>query len=168
VTVLGTNLPVGCTPIDIFGSTTASGGLPSGTSFTIRSGTVGPPATGTDSSGGNAATDAANYPCPPTPAQYASGVTCALAVGDLGGDKIFVPLSFGSTPCRDVTDGVLSGNSTVTSATALFTTVDVGASITGVDIPVGTTIASVASSSQAGMSNAATGSATGITLTICH
>ena len=55
-----------CTnPLNAITATDASGNLDP--NFTIVAGTVGPPATGTDSSGGDAATDAANYPCPPTP-----------------------------------------------------------------------------------------------------
>jgi hypothetical protein len=66
---------------------------------TIAMGTVGPPVTGlvptcTEGStsipgcatSGNAAVDAANYPCPPTPAQQAGGDTCVLAVSDTAGD----------------------------------------------------------------------------------
>lgn len=67
--------------------------------MTVATGTVGPPATGlvpTCSEGstpipacttsGNAAVDAANYPCPPTLAQQAGGDTCVLAVSDTAGD----------------------------------------------------------------------------------
>ena len=60
----------------------------------MTTGTVGPPTTGTDSSGGNAATDAAKYPCPPTPAQQAAGASCFIAFGDLAGDQATTPISF--------------------------------------------------------------------------
>lgn len=166
----GTGLSVGCTSpalgITASNSTDASGHLNS--SWIALTGTIGPPDSGTDSSGGSAAADAANYPCPPTPAQYAGGVTCFLEYGDLARDRVLIPLSFGASPCRDVTDGELSGNTTVTSATALFTSTDDGSSITGVDIPTGTTITSVTSSSQATMSAPATGSAANVSLTICQ
>ena len=55
-------------------------------------GTTGPPTTGTDSAGKPGSTDAAAYPCPPTPAQTAD--TCVIAVGDIGGDKVVVPIAF--------------------------------------------------------------------------
>jgi hypothetical protein len=66
---------------------------------TMATGTVGPPATGLVptciegstpipgcTTSGNAATDAASYPCPPTPAQQAGGDTCVIAVSDTAGD----------------------------------------------------------------------------------
>ena len=76
-----------------FTTTSASGTL-GPTAFTVTTGTVGPPTTGTDSSGGDAATDAANYPCPPTPAQQAAGASCFIAFGDLAGDEATTPISF--------------------------------------------------------------------------
>jgi hypothetical protein len=73
-------------------------------SFTVSDGTVGPPcgpnnctgAAGTDSAGGDPTTDAAAYPCPPTPAQVADGGTCVVIVGDIGDDSVAVPVSFRS------------------------------------------------------------------------
>ena len=75
------------------------------TTWTAIVGTTGPPCgTGDlaatcplDSSGGNAATDAAAFPCPPTPAQQAAGYVCDLHVGDYTGkqqsiDMLFEPL----------------------------------------------------------------------------
>jgi hypothetical protein len=167
VAVLGTALPVSCSPVVI--STTTSGGtLAPSAMLTVVTGTVGPPGPGTDSSGGSATTDAADYPCPPTPAQEAGGVVCVLAYGDLGGDQGKVPLSFGISPCRDVTDGVVtSGRDTVTSATVDFTSADVGSSVTATDIPTGSTIASVVNPTTAVMSAPAASSATGVTLTVC-
>jgi hypothetical protein len=164
---LGTAVPVSCSPIVIL-TTTSGGTLSTSATFTVLTGTVGPPATGTDSSGGSATADAADYPCPPTPAQEADGVDCVLHFGDLAGDQAEVPLSFGDSPCRDVTDGVLTaGSRTVTSATAAFASTDVGSSISAVFIPPGTTMASVVNVTTATMSAAATTSATGVTLTVC-
>ena len=54
--------------------------------FTVTTGTVGPPGTGTDSTGGDAATDAAKYPCPPTTAQQAAGDSCLITFGDPSGN----------------------------------------------------------------------------------
>ena len=94
----GEKIPVGCTnPLSKIASTDASGNLAS-TNFTIETGTIGPPTTGTDSSGGDATTDAASYPCPPTAAQTAAGVTCAVVYGDEGGDQVVVPIGFGANP----------------------------------------------------------------------
>ena len=96
IAVLGNPVPVSCGPAP--GASTivtvnSSGNVPS-TQFTVTTGTVGPPATGTDSSGGDAATDAAKYPCPPTSAQQAAGVTCGIVYGDTDGENSTVPLSF--------------------------------------------------------------------------
>ena len=44
----------------------------------------------------DAATDAANYPCPPTPAQVAVGDTCGFVVAAHPSDLDVVPISFRS------------------------------------------------------------------------
>ncbi|MGO9027873.1 MAG: neocarzinostatin apoprotein domain-containing protein [Acidimicrobiales bacterium] len=68
------------------------------TSVTITTGVTGPPSDGTDSGGGDAAVDAADYPCPPTPAQQADGITCGIDWGDLSGDLASAPISFAPPP----------------------------------------------------------------------
>jgi hypothetical protein len=101
VYTLGSEVPVGCTPPEngVFTSTSA-GTLAQ--DFTIGTGTIGPPATGTDSSGGSATADAANYPCPPTSAQVAAGNACGVVLGDEAteqgdaGDQVVVPITFAS------------------------------------------------------------------------
>lgn len=68
---------------------------------------------------------------------------------------------------RTVTDGVTTNNSTtVTSATASFTSADIGKSITGANLPPGTAIASVSNSTTVVVTSPATGNGTGIALTI--
>jgi hypothetical protein len=76
--------------------------------FTIIGGTVGPPCgtTGavittcpaTDSTGGSPASDAAKYPCPPTPAQLAAGAYCTISFGDNapGNENVTLPIHFAS------------------------------------------------------------------------
>ena len=59
------------------------------------------------------------------------------------------------------TDGVSNSTTTYTSATAAFVAADVGKSITGTDIPVGTTIASLTNGTTIVLSQAATGTHTG-------
>jgi hypothetical protein len=96
--VANQGIPVGCSdPLKTLAPTNASGVMPS-TVFVILTGTIGPPVAGTDSAGVSAATDTANYPCPPTPAQRASGATCDVIYGDAGGDQVLVPVSFGANP----------------------------------------------------------------------
>ncbi len=101
---ISNNVPVSCSGISIANAkaTTATGDLPAGLTFTIISPTPGPPCGAgylittcpTDSSGGNAATDAKAYPCPPTPAQTAAGASCTLDFGDEGGKTGTVDISF--------------------------------------------------------------------------
>lgn len=96
VTVAGNAVPVSCSnPLSVLVTTSKTGVLPV-TSFTIKGGTVGPPGTGTDSSGGSAATDAANYPCPPTAAQLAAGDSCTISFGDSSGDDVAQNITFAS------------------------------------------------------------------------
>ena len=68
---------------------------------------------------------------------------------------------------RTVTDGVANGTTTLTSATASFTSpADVGTYITGALIPNGTTITAVNSATSVTMSAAATGSGSSQTIVI--
>lgn len=70
-----------------------------------------------------------------------------------------------ATP-RTVADGVTNSSTTVTSATAAFSSFDVGAAITGAGIPGSTTIASVTNATTVVLSAAATATASGVSLTI--
>jgi hypothetical protein len=109
ISVLGNSetLPVSCTGIMASGlhSTSATGTL-SGVSFTVLTGTTGPPCgaatlascPSTDSSGGNPSTDAAQYPCPPTTAQQAAGDSCVIAFGDEAHDQATADITFAG-PC---------------------------------------------------------------------
>lgn len=68
---------------------------------------------------------------------------------------------------RTVTDGVTtSGSTAISSATAAFSTDDVGKPISGTGIPSGATIASVTSATAAVLSANATASGTGVTFTL--
>ena len=89
-------VPVSCMDITLHPVTMSTTGALPATSFTVATGVVGPPGTGTDSDGGDAATDAAAYPCPPTPAQQSAGITCAVMVTDHPTDAVVVPISFRS------------------------------------------------------------------------
>ena len=63
-------------------------------------------------------------------------------------------------------DGVSNSTTTYTSATAVFTGADVGRTITGTNIPASTTIASVTNGTTIVLSQAATGSGSGLSFTI--
>lgn len=65
-----------------------------------------------------------------------------------------------------ITDGVSNSTTTITSATAAFTAADVGATITGTDLPAAVYIASVTNGTTAILSAAATGTGSGRTWTI--
>lgn len=67
---------------------------------------------------------------------------------------------------RTVSDGVLNTTTTVTSATAVFTSADVGKAISGTGIPVGTTISSITNATTVVLSAAATATASGVALVI--
>ncbi len=100
-------LPISCSGFALSRAvtTTSTGNLPVSpkpTTFTVAAGTVGPPCgpgdlvatCPADSAGGNTVTDAANYPCPPTPAEVSAGVTCTIAFGDQAGTTVTVPISY--------------------------------------------------------------------------
>ncbi len=72
----------------------------------------------------------------------------------------------GTQVTRTVSDAVTNGTTTLTSATAAFVAADVGAEISGTNIPGETTIASVTNGTTIVMSAAATGSGSGGALTI--
>lgn len=65
-----------------------------------------------------------------------------------------------------ITDGVSNSTTTITSATAAFTQADVGATITGTDLPAAVYIASVTNSTTAVLSATATGTGSARTWTI--
>lgn len=74
--------------------------------------------------------------------------------------------SFYPLAARSVADGVTASSTTVTSATAAFSSLDVGATIVGTGIPALATIASVTNATTVVISAAATATATGVALTI--
>ena len=87
------SLPVGCTsPNQTPAKVSSKGTIVDG--MGIATGTVGPPASGVDSGGGQASADAPNYPCPPTQAQVTAGVSCALVYQDSKGEMASLPISF--------------------------------------------------------------------------
>ena len=121
ISVLGNAIPVSCTnPLANLQSTDSGGNLSA--TFTIVTGIIGPPGTGTDSSGGDAATDAANYPCPPTSAQVAAGASCVISFGDQGGARATTPISFGSGTATTTTTQPTTTTTTTTTTTQPTTT----------------------------------------------
>jgi hypothetical protein len=115
ISVEGNDVPVGCTnPLSTLKSTDASGGFT--TAFTVHTGTIGPPAQGTDSTGNAASADAAKYPCPPTPAQQAAGTTCDIVYGDTSGDQAKAPVTFAGSAQPSVASGGSSSSGTSSSS----------------------------------------------------
>jgi hypothetical protein len=93
----------------------------------------------------------------------------ALLMGDANAGIVGLMNAAGVTATkhsRTVADGVLNSSTTVTSATAAFTSADVGSGIIGVGIPSGATIASVTNATTVVISAAATATGSGVTLTI--
>jgi hypothetical protein len=113
INVVGNPVPVSCTdPLDALNTTSATGTLSA--TFTVEAGVVGPPGTGTDSSGNDASADAANYPCPPTSTQQSAGVSCVVSFGDQAGDAASAPIS--------LSGGTIPTTTTTTTATATTST----------------------------------------------
>ncbi|HXR55109.1 MAG TPA: neocarzinostatin apoprotein domain-containing protein [Acidimicrobiales bacterium] len=85
--------------------------------FVVHTGVVGPPAREPDSAGGDSATDAANYPCPPSPDQQESGDVCWVAYDDGANDAAHANVDFGSpstlTPSVLLQSGGMEGGDTV-------------------------------------------------------
>ncbi len=121
IPVLGNAIPVSCTnPLSNLQSTDAGGNL--NATFTISTGVTGPPGTGTDSSGGEAATDAASYPCPPTAAQISAGVSCVISYGDQGGAQATTPISIGGGTTTTTQSTTTSQPTTTTTQPTTTTT----------------------------------------------
>jgi neocarzinostatin family protein len=139
ISVAGNAVPVSCTSPFSSLHTTTSGGALAAVSFTIKQGTVGPPATGTDSSGGQASTDAANYPCPPTPAQVTDGDDCTIAFGDQAGDEATVVISFGGV-APTTTTTTEGGTTTTTTSSTTTTTTEAPTTTTTTAAPTGPNI----------------------------
>jgi hypothetical protein len=128
----GALIPVSCSPLALM-TTTSSGGLPTANqSFTVletspgytiggqNSGTEQNSSTDTSCTGactGNLAADAANYPCPPTSAQVTAGVSCVIAVADLGLDEVVVPISFNTAVAPPAAGGATATTSSAKTST---------------------------------------------------
>jgi len=139
IAVLGNAVPVSCTnPLSHVVTTDASGGFTS--TFAIVQGVTGPPATGTDSGGGDAATDAAAFPCPPTTAQQTAGVTCVIAFGDLAGEQAIAPILFAGEEPPSTSTSAPSTTASTTTTTASTTTTTASTTTTTVTTTTTTTV----------------------------
>jgi hypothetical protein len=117
-------VPVSCTGIALGNAITTSGTGGFSSSWDAIDGVTGPPCGKTgdlvatcpsDSSGGNSTTDAAAYPCPPTPAQLAAGVSCTIAFGDEKGKTATTPISFALTATPSTGGGGIPPSTTATT-----------------------------------------------------
>jgi hypothetical protein len=132
VAVYGNAVPVGCTnPLQSLQATDSSGGF--STSFTVRTGTIGPPAQGNDSAGRSASADAAAYPCPPTAAQAAAGNTCGISYGDAQGHQASANVTFASSGAASSSSATSSsaGSSPGSASAGSGSTVAGGSSVSG-------------------------------------
>lgn len=131
---VGNSLAVGCSGVGYIANalTTVSASGTVNKTYVVAQGTLGPPCgkTGdiistcpaTDSAGQSPAADAANYPCPPTPAQQAAGVVCQITFGDQANDSASVNITY---------QGESTGGPTTTAApTATTTPTTLGTSAT--------------------------------------
>jgi hypothetical protein len=142
ISFAGNDIPVSCSnPLNALKSTNGSGDL-AATSFTIAEGTVGPPAAGTPtcpaaptlcSSTGSAATDAAAYPCPPTPAQVTAGDSCVITYGVDGQ---------ATAPTANISFG--GGTTTTPSSTTTTTTTTSSSTTPTTSVPIIPTLSATA------------------------
>jgi hypothetical protein len=123
------DVPVGCIPPSTSRPpgivTVKSDGTIGTVTFAVQEGTIGPPCgpppdagtcPTTDSAGGNPATDAAKYPCPPTAAQIAAGTTCQVTFGDQANDSGSVSVHFASEAAATTTTAPAPAATTATTA----------------------------------------------------
>jgi hypothetical protein len=94
-----------------------------------------------------------------------SGTPSATADNTLTAPAHSVTLLGGQGP-RQVTDGVTNTTTLLTSATAAWNSGDVGRPVSGGTIPTNTVIAFVTSATNVVLSQPATGSASGVTITL--
>jgi hypothetical protein len=98
----GQPFPVGCTnPLQTLTTTDGTGHLI--TSFTIRTGTLGPPAAGVDSAKQDATHAAGKYPCPPTSAQIPAGSSCKITYIDALGERASATITFATSDAAPAT-----------------------------------------------------------------
>ena len=127
---VSSNVPVGCTGPSLTQLVTTNSSGDVSSSYKVSMGTIGPPcgASGdiitkcpsTDSAGLSPSADAANFPCPPTAAQLAAGVTCQLSYGDEAGDSASANIAFtgGTTSSSTSTTTTTTGSSTTSTTSA--------------------------------------------------
>jgi hypothetical protein len=165
---VNSSLSVGCSAPSYshLVTTGADGSL--STTWTIATGTIGPPCgvTGavittcpsTDSAGKSPAADAANYPCPPTPAQEAAGVTCTLTFGDINNEGATAPIIFSGETTPTTTQ---PSATTTTQPSATTTTAAAAAVTTTTSRPSGSGGSSGSGSSSSGSSGSGSSGSTG-------
>ena len=132
---------VGCSdPTGVLVNFDNAGAL-AATKFTVKTGKIGPPAAGQDSAGHDAATDAADYPCPPTAAQINKGVTCVIGLGDLAGHTGKSPITFAGQAVPTTTTTAAPTTTTTAKPATTTTTAAAGATTTTVVSTTSTTVA---------------------------
>ncbi|HTZ10594.1 MAG TPA: hypothetical protein VMB72_16080, partial [Acidimicrobiales bacterium] len=168
IVFLGEYIPVSCSALALtsIGSKGAAKGTLTGT-HTIESGTVGPPVAGTPvcitnrggsttttiaipdcHTSGNATTDAAAFPCPPTTAQQAAGDFCVMSIGDTANDVALGSIYFkgetvgGSTTTSGATTSSTGATTSSTSSTTTSTSSTTTTSSTSTTVAPTTTTTS--------------------------
>jgi len=140
VTIGTGTLPVGCTAQGAGNFTVAPDGSVDDRYFRISTGNLGALLSGLDSNGTSAATDAAAYPCPPTPAQQAANISCGVTVSDSAGNALTVPVSL-IGPGAPVTGGYYFPPPVTQTVAVPVTTTTPPASTTSVTQSVAATVA---------------------------
>jgi hypothetical protein len=184
---LGNYVPISCTPLKLSDISATGGYNPP--PFAVVQGTTGPvlnnpsvyppgctinPALGAPplpgqsgpipgcTTSGNPATDAANFPCPPTAAQQAAGDDCAIAIGDQAGDRGVGVVLFGTETLPPPTTTTVAG-ATTTSGAGTTTTAASGTTTTAAS---GTTTTAASGTTTTVASGTTTTAASGTTTTV--
>ena len=187
---LGNYIPISCTPLKL--SNISSAGAYNPPPFAVVQGTTGPvlnnpslyppgctidltkgkpplpgmsgPIAGCTTSG-NPATDAANFPCPPTAAQQAAGDDCAIAIGDQAGDRGVGVVLFGSETLPTTTVAGATTTTGASTSTTGATTTTTGATTTTTGATTTTTGATTTTTGATTTTTGATTTTTGATTT---
>ncbi len=190
---LGNYVPISCTPLKL--SQISSTGAYNPPPFAVVQGTTGPvlnnpsvypptctidptkgkpplpgqsgPIPGCTTSG-DPATDAANFPCPPTSAQQAAGDDCVLAIGDQAGDRAVGVVLFGTETLPTTTTTGAGGTTTTaggSTTTTGATTTTTGATTTTTGATTTTTGATTTTTGATTTTTGATTTTTGATTT---
>ena len=126
VSLVGNPIQVSCSsPINSLQVVSPTGTISA--QFTVYEGTVGPPASGTDSAGNAASADAENYPCP---VDLTTGTGCTIGYGDTPTENVTVPITFVPNSSGTLGPGAVNGSTKANGQSSATAATGVGAAST--------------------------------------